>query len=104
MHLFFIKLNSAQETYISLQGVLSSYCGRGSNIVVDIGEEMTQIVPIIEGFMIEESVRRLDIGGKDVTNYLFDLINEKQGIDDSFYTRKKIQELKEVRARLFQIC
>lgn len=53
--------------------------GRGHAMVVECGHCHTQIVPIWEGFPILHAVDRIDIGGKDVTDYLLRLL-EARGV------------------------
>ena len=35
---------------------------------------MSQIVPVVEGFTITNGIRRIDIGGRDITEYFMNLI------------------------------
>lgn len=44
-------------------------------LVVDSGYSHTTVTPLIKGHPIQEAIRRLDIGGKFLTNYLKELIS-----------------------------
>ena len=44
--------------------------GMQTGIVVSSGEGVTSVTPIYEGYVIERGIRRLHLGGGDVTNYL----------------------------------
>lgn len=44
-------------------------------LVVDSGYSHTTVTPLIKGHPIQSAIRRLDIGGKFLTNYLKDLIS-----------------------------
>ena len=68
--IFFEALN-APAMYFALQAVMSLYAsGRTSGIVLDSGEGVTQAVPVYEGLILPHAITRMDIGGRDVTNYL----------------------------------
>jgi len=61
-----------------LSPVLSLYAsGRGTGVVVDIGEGMTQIVPLWESAIIDEAIIRVDMGGETMTNYMKKLLTER---------------------------
>lgn len=51
--------------------------GRGSGLVVDVGESMTQVCPVFEGYVIPRGVRTLALAGQDVTELL------QRRLDDS---------------------
>ncbi|MFX0094949.1 MAG: actin, cytoplasmic 2, partial [Candidatus Hodarchaeota archaeon] len=64
--------------FVSNQAFLALYAsGRTTGVVVDIGESLTQIVPIYEGFVISHAVQRLDIGGRDITEFLGRLLFQR---------------------------
>ena len=64
--------------YIANQGVLSLYStGRVIGVDLESGDGVTQIVPIYEGFYISHAVQRIDIGGKDLTDFMMRLLTEK---------------------------
>ena len=47
-------------------------------VVVDSGYSFTHIVPLINGKRIKEAVKRIDIGGKLLTNHLKEIISYRQ--------------------------
>ncbi len=57
--------------YLGVQTVLSLYAsGRTSGLVVEIGEGMTNIAPIYEGFAVPFASSRIPLAGKDLTAFL----------------------------------
>lgn len=57
--------------YVSIQAVLSLYAsGRTTGVVVDIGDGVSHVVPVYEGFSLPTSVKRMDVAGRDVTEHL----------------------------------
>jgi len=64
-----------KSAYISIQAVLVLYSqGLLSGVVVDSGDGVTHIVPVLEGFCFPQLTRRLDVAGRDVTRYLIRLL------------------------------
>lgn len=47
-----------------------SFTGLLTGIVIDCGDGSTHISPVYEGFLLPDLTKRLDIGGRDITNYL----------------------------------
>ncbi|GMG49523.1 unnamed protein product [Ambrosiozyma monospora] len=57
--------------HISIPAVLSLYSsGRTTGMIVDSGDGVTTSVPVFDGFSIPGSIKRLDLGGRDITDVL----------------------------------
>lgn len=84
--------------FISMQAVLSLYAsGRTTGVVLDSGDGVTHVVPVYEGFAVQNAVMRMDLAGRDVTDHL-QLLLRKAGYN--FVTsaeREVIKDIKEKR-------
>lgn len=78
------------------QSVLTLYSsGRTTGLVMDSGDSVTHTVPIYEGYMIPHAVNRLNLGGRDVTNYLQRILTEQGLYFNSSAEHHMVGKLKE---------
>lgn len=67
----FFETFRAPAIFFAPQAVLSLYAsGRTTGVAIDVGEGLTHVVPVYEGFALPHSIVRSDIGGRDVSNHL----------------------------------
>ena len=74
VELFFERFQTP-SIFFQTQSVLSLYAqGKTSGVVLDCGDGVCHCSPVFEGFSINSAVQRIDIGGRDVTNHLVQLL------------------------------
>jgi centractin len=83
------------------QGLLSLYAsGTTTGVVVDIGDGVTQTCPTFEGYTIRDAVRRVDFGGRDVTDYLRALLRQYGNFFDTSAEVDIVRLMKEQRCQV----
>lgn len=85
-----------QGFYAAVQAVLPIYSvGIVTGIVYDSGDGVTQILPVYEGYCLVHNIMRVDIGGRNVTNYLANLLTESGNYFNSNAEREVVRQIKE---------
>lgn len=79
-----------KQLFIAVQGVLALTAswtsrkarklgldGLTTGTVIDSGDGVTHVIPIVDGFVVSNAIRHIPLAGRDVTNFVLDQLRDR---------------------------
>jgi len=89
---------NVKSMYVALQGVLALYAsGFTTGLVLNVGDGVTYATPFFEGYAMQPAIHRMELGGREVTEYLMRQLNAR---GFPFSTSSDFELVRELKERL----
>ncbi|KAJ5070421.1 actin [Anaeramoeba ignava] len=82
--------------YVAIPGILSAFAsGRNTTINIELGDGVFYAFPNSSSFASLHSITRMNFGGRDITDYLMDLLTENGLFFETTGDRETVRDIKE---------
>ena len=97
MMLIMFETFNTPAMYVGIQAVLSlDASGRTTRIVLESGDGVTHAVPVYEGFSLQHAILRMDLAGRDLTEYPMRILTERGYFVSTFDDREIVRDIKKL--------
>ncbi|KAK1563314.1 hypothetical protein Q3G72_025843 [Acer saccharum] len=91
----FEKYNFA-GVFIQIQAVLTLYVqGLLTGLVIDSGDDVTHVVPVVDGYSFPHLTKQMNVAGLHITSYLVDLLSRRGYAINKNADFETVREIKE---------
>jgi len=92
----FFETFNVPSYYVAIQAVLTLYAsGRTTGIVLDSGDGVTHTVPIFDGYSLPHAVMRIDLAGRDLTDWMSKILMESHITLNTSAEMEIVRDIKE---------
>ncbi|KKM89257.1 hypothetical protein LCGC14_1250520 [marine sediment metagenome] len=85
---------SELEQFIKDSSKILSTTGQKTGLVVNLGDNVSFIVPVYKGFVMKHAITKFDIKGQDITKYFQRLLLQEGGLSKVTWDKYVIAEIK----------
>ena len=85
---------SKLESFVEEASRILSSIGQKTGVVVNLGDQVSFIVPVYEGFVFNHAISKFDINGQDISKYLQRLLLQEGGLAKISWDKYVIEDIK----------